>query len=50
VKSSGRPVAKVARSLEIAEGTLWNWVEADREAAPQDGPALDLLERGFTAP
>ena len=33
VKSSGRPVAEVARSLEIAEGTLWNWVKADREAA-----------------
>jgi transposase len=26
-------VAEVARSLEIAEGTLWNWVKADREAA-----------------
>ena len=32
VKSSGRPVAEVARSLEIAEGTLWNWVKLDREA------------------
>ena len=27
VKSSGRPVAEVARSLSIAEGTLWNWVK-----------------------
>lgn len=32
MKSSGRPVAEVARSLEIAEGTLWNWVKLDREA------------------
>jgi transposase-like protein len=24
VKSSGRPVAEVARSLEIAEGIVWN--------------------------
>jgi transposase-like protein len=33
VKSSQRGVAEVARSLGIAEGTLWNWVKADREAA-----------------
>lgn len=33
VKSSVRPVAEVARSLEIAGGTLWNWVTADREAS-----------------
>ena len=31
VKSSCRPVAEVARSLSIAEGTLWNWVKIDRE-------------------
>ena len=36
VKSSGRPVAEVARSLGIAEGTLWNWVRADREATERD--------------
>ncbi len=24
VNGSGRPVAEVARSLEIADGTLWN--------------------------
>ena len=24
VRSSGKPVAEVARSLDIAEGTLWN--------------------------
>ncbi len=33
VASSGRPIAKVARSLGIAEGTLWNWVRAARDAA-----------------
>src|SRR4051794_38305927 len=33
VASSGRPVAEVARSLGIAEGTLWNWVKAARDAA-----------------
>jgi len=30
VKTSGRPIAEVARSLGIAEGTLWNWVRAGR--------------------
>ena len=33
VGGSDRPGAEVARSLGIAEGTLWNWVKADREAA-----------------
>jgi transposase len=32
VKTSGRSTAEVARSLDIAEGTLWNWVRASREA------------------
>ena len=47
VKSSGRAVAEVARSLEIAEGTLWNWVKADREAAERrsDPEALSESER-----
>ena len=47
VKSSGRPVAEVARSLEIAEGTLWNWVMADREANERaaDPNALSESER-----
>lgn len=33
VRSSGRPIAEVARSLGISEGTLWNWVQADRAAS-----------------
>lgn len=47
VKSSGRPVAEVARSLEIAEGTLWNWVKLDGEAAERasDPEALSESER-----
>jgi len=46
-RSSGRPVAEVAGSLEIAEGTLWNWVKADREAAERakDPNALSESER-----
>ena len=39
VASSGRPVAEVARSLGMNEGTLWNWVKqarlaTDRSADP----------------
>jgi transposase len=47
VKSSGRPVAEVARSLEIAEGTLWNRVKADREDAERvaEPNALSESER-----
>ena len=44
VRSSGRPVAEVARSLGIAEGTLWNWVTADREARERDASPDALSE------
>ena len=44
VRSSGRPVAEVARSLDIAEGTLWNWVKADRESRERDGAPDALSE------
>jgi transposase-like protein len=33
VRTSQRPTAEVARSLGIAEGTLWNWVRAERDAS-----------------
>lgn len=47
VASSGRPIAEVARSLGIAEGTLWNWVRAARDAADRatDPDALSESER-----
>jgi transposase len=32
VKQSGRPVAQIARELGINEGTLGNWMAADRSA------------------
>jgi transposase len=35
VVKSGRPIADVARSLGINEGTLWNWVRATRQAEQQ---------------
>lgn len=47
VKSSGKGVAEVARSLEIAEGTLWNWVKRDRQETERaaDPEALSESER-----
>jgi transposase len=47
VRTSQRSTADVARSLGIAEGTLWNWVRAERDAnARADDPdALSESER-----
>ncbi len=43
VRTSQRPTVEVARSLGIAEGTLWNWVRAERDAnARADGSRTDL--------
>ena len=49
MRGSDRPVAEVAWSPGIAEGTLWNWVKADRGAAerasdPDALPESDLAE------
>ena len=44
VKSSKRPVAEVARSLEISDATLWNWVKADRDRATRDADPEALSE------
>lgn len=43
-RSSGRPIAEVARSLNIAEGTLWNWVRAARDADSRAGDPVALSE------
>lgn len=44
VASSGRPVAEVARSLEISDATLWNWVKADRERVAREAEPDALSE------
>jgi transposase len=44
MKTSGRPIAEVARSLGIAEGTLWNWVRAARDAADRAGDPESVSE------
>lgn len=47
VRSSGQPMAEVARSLGISDGTLGNWVKAEREAQERgaDPQALTESER-----
>jgi transposase len=44
VASSGRPIAEVARSLGIAEGTLWYWVKQSRHDAERDADPDALSE------
>ena len=44
VRTSKRPIAEVARSLGIAEGTLWNWVRAERDANAREGDPDALSE------
>jgi transposase len=47
IRSSGRSIAEVARSLGINDGTLGNWVKLDREARERaaDPEALSESER-----
>ena len=44
VESSGRPIAEVARSLSINEGTLWNWVRDARQARARAAEPDGLTE------
>jgi len=47
VRSSGRPVSEVARSLGVNKNTLWNWCRAEQQqtASKQTGSAgLSELE------
>jgi transposase len=44
VRETGKPVAQVARDLGINEGTLGNWVNADKRRRGGDG-ALYESER-----
>lgn len=43
VRSSKRPIAEVARDLRISDGTLGNWISADRTARGE-GPPEELSE------
>jgi transposase-like protein len=45
VLQSGDPIAKVARDLQINEGTLGNWVALWRRDNPEPDPELNPMER-----
>ena len=49
VRETGRPVAEVARDLGINEGTLGNWVNADKRRRGDGTGALDEDERAELA-
>ena len=49
VIETGRPVAEVARELEINEGTLGNWVNQWKAENPEPEKALSPLERARVA-
>lgn len=42
--SCAGPIAEVARSLGISEGTLWNWVKQARDANERDADPDALSE------
>src|SRR6516165_5162685 len=48
VRETGRPIAQVARDLGVNEGTLGNWVNADRRRRG-DGTGLGEDERAELA-
>jgi transposase len=49
VRETGRPVAQVARDLGINEGTLGNWVNADKRRRGDGNGALGEDERAELA-
>ena len=49
VRETGRPIAEVARDLGIKEGTLGNWVNADRRRHGDGNGALSEDERAELA-
>jgi len=44
VRSSGRSLAEVARSLGISDNTLRNWINADRDRRERDADPNALSE------
>ncbi|MFZ0160507.1 MAG: transposase [Kineosporiaceae bacterium] len=45
VRETGKPIAQVARDLGLKEGTLGNWVGADRRARERGNGGLSENER-----
>src|SRR4051812_47084642 len=46
VRETGKPIAQVARDLGIHDGTLGNWVNADRRRRGEGNGGLGEGERG----
>ncbi len=49
VRETGKPIAQVARDLGVNEGTLGNWVNADKRRRGDGTGALDEDERAELA-
>ena len=49
VRETGKPIAQVARDLGINEGTLGNWVNADKRRRGEGNGALSEEERAELA-
>jgi transposase len=49
VRETGKPIAQVARDLDLNEGTLGNWVNADKRRRGDGTGALDEDERAELA-
>ena len=49
VRETGKPIAQVARDLGLNEGTLGNWVNADKRRRGDGTGALDEDERAELA-
>lgn len=49
VLETGKPVAEVARDLQVNEGTLGSWVNAWRRDHPEPEPELTPVERARVA-
>ena len=45
VVDTSRPIADVAREINVSETSLGNWVRAYREKHAEDEPPLELSER-----
>jgi transposase-like protein len=50
VRQTGKPIAQVARDLGFNEGTLGNWVNADKRRRGEGDGALSETERAELAP
>jgi transposase len=49
VRETGKPIAQVARDLGVNEGTLGNWVNADKRRRGEGNGVLDEDERAELA-